>query len=102
MVPQNIAIYSFRDTLLVSSTLSSQTELLFMRSPISGKIPKRLESAFPNKKGIPIGSTSGWPRMCLERNFLFYQIRQSDDATRRAWRGKEGDRQLNFLGQPLF
>jgi hypothetical protein len=29
--------------------LSSQTGLLSMRSPISGKIPKRYESAFPNK-----------------------------------------------------
>jgi plasmid stabilization system protein ParE len=33
---------------LVSSTLSSQTGLLSMPSPISGKIPKRSESAFPN------------------------------------------------------
>ena len=38
-----------QDTLLVSSTLSSQTGLLSMRSPISGKIPKRSESAFPNR-----------------------------------------------------
>jgi plasmid stabilization system protein ParE len=41
--------YSSQDTLLVSSTLSSQTGLLSMRSPISGKIPKRSESAFPNR-----------------------------------------------------
>ena len=43
------AVCSYRDTLLVSSTLSSQTGLLFMRSPISGRIPKRSESAFPNR-----------------------------------------------------
>jgi hypothetical protein len=45
----DIAVYSSQDTLLVSSTLSSQTGLLSMRSPISGKIPKRSESAFPNR-----------------------------------------------------
>src|SRR5271166_4072879 len=35
---------------LVSSTLSNQTGLLFMRSSISGKIPKGSESAFPNRE----------------------------------------------------
>jgi hypothetical protein len=45
----DIAVYSSQDTLLVSSTLSSQTGLLSTRSPISGKIPKRSGSAFPNR-----------------------------------------------------
>ena len=41
-----------RDTLLVSSTLSNQTGLLFMRSSISAKIPKRSESALPNRESL--------------------------------------------------
>jgi hypothetical protein len=57
----DIAVCSSRDTLLVSSTLSSQTGLLFMRSPISVKIPKRSESAFPNKRTFHFDLTSGWP-----------------------------------------
>jgi len=32
-----------------------------MRSPISVKIPKRSESAFPNKRIFHFDLTSGWP-----------------------------------------
>jgi hypothetical protein len=50
LIGADIAVCSSRDTLLVFSTLSSQTGSLFMRSQISVKIPKRSESAFPNKR----------------------------------------------------
>jgi hypothetical protein len=65
----DIAVCSFRDTLLVSCTLSSQIGLLFMRSSISVKIPKRSESAFPNKRAIAAcrgrrGRCGGPSRFC--------------------------------------
>ena len=44
------AVCSSRDTLLVSSMLSNQTGLLFMRFSISAKIPKRSDSDFPNRE----------------------------------------------------
>ena len=34
--------------------------ILFMRSPISVKIPKRSKSAFPNKRVFHFDLTSGW------------------------------------------
>jgi hypothetical protein len=64
------AVCSYRDTLLVSSTLLSQTGLLFMRSPISVKIPKRSESAFPTKRIFHFDLTSGWPH-ALGTEFSF-------------------------------
>ena len=105
MVRQHTAVYSFRDTLLVPSTLSSQTELLFMRSPISVKISKGLESAFLNKKGIPI-LIDFWPAPnAFGTQFSFLSIVKAMPRCDEHGRGKEGrvgDRQLNFFGQSLF
>ena len=52
-------------------TLSSQTGLLFMRSPISVKIPKRSESAYPNKRIFHVDLTSGWPHAFGTQFFEF-------------------------------
>ena len=45
-----------------------------MRSPISVKIPKRSESAFPNKRIFHFDLISGWPPCVWNPIFLFYQI----------------------------
>jgi hypothetical protein len=89
--------------LLVSSALSSQTGFLFMRPPISVKIPKRSESAFPNKRVFHFDRFLAG-RMRLERNFPFYQSLDRCVAATSRGRGKEGkggeseDRQLKLLG----
>jgi hypothetical protein len=57
----DFCVCSSRDALLVSSTLSSPTGLLFVQSPISVKISKRSDSALPNKRIFHFDLTSGWP-----------------------------------------
>jgi hypothetical protein len=73
-----------------------------MRSPISVKIPKSSESAFPNKRIVHFDLTSGWPH-AFGMRFLNQIVRmRRRDEQGRGGEGRVGDRQLNFLGRPLF
>ena len=71
-----------------------------MRPPISVKIPKRSESAFPNKRVFHFDRFLAG-RMRLERNFPFYQSSDRCGVATSRGQGKGGeseDRQLELLG----
>jgi hypothetical protein len=70
-----------------------------MRSSISGKIPKRSESVFPNKIEFHFDLTPGCPRLCSEAIFVFQSNRrlmQRRDEQGRG--GKSGGPATELLG----
>jgi hypothetical protein len=71
-----------------------------MRSSISAKIPKRSETAFPNRESFTLICLLA---VVMEAIFVFNQIVDyAAPATSRVGKGRVGGRQLDFLGQPLF
>ena len=89
MVRQPIAVCSFRDTLLGIFCVVESNGIFIHAAPISVKIPKRSESAFPNKRVFHFDRFLAG-RMRLERNFPFYQSLDRCIAAASRGRGKEG------------
>jgi hypothetical protein len=78
------------NTLLVSSTLSSQTRLLFMRSLISVKIPKKIRERF-----------SEFPSCLLARFIEFSPFAELAQSDKRPRSGRFGTRVKTRRGSAL-
>ena len=72
------------------------TGLLFTRSLISAKIPKRFENGFRNKRIVHLICLSDWNRALERKNSFQLRMDEYAAAMSRVGKGRVGDRKTEF------